>query len=79
MTTSWKEVYSKLRTSGMMQGGKSDETTSNSDADTITSSGTPKFNHRSSLADQEWQMNYIINRRDGLYFLYNEILIQLFN
>jgi len=55
-----------------MQGGRSDETTSNSDADTITSSGTPKFTHRSSLADQEWQMNYIINRRDGLYLSIND-------
>lgn len=75
MTTSWKEVYSKLRTSGMMHGGRSDETTSNSDVDTITSSGTPKSSHRFSLADQEWQMNYIINRRDGLYlFINNESL-----
>lgn len=43
----------------------SDETSVNSDTGT---SGTPNFpnNRRSSFADQEWQMNYIINRKDGL-------------
>ena len=75
MTTSWKEVYSKLRMSGMMNGGRGDETSTNSDADTVTSSGTPNFPHRSSLADQEWQMNYIINRRDGLYSITSHDLL----
>lgn len=64
MTTSWKEVYNKLKNSGMMNGGgRSDETSS--EADTFTSSGTPNIHHRPSL-DAEWQMNYFINRRDGL-------------
>lgn len=70
-STSWKEVYNKLRMNGLINGGAqggrgSDEASSmSSGADTFTS-GTPKYNHRSSLADQEWQMNYYINRRDGL-------------
>lgn len=70
MTTSWKEVYSRLKMNGLVNSGGgrgrgSDEASTNSDADTLTSSGTPKYNPRSS-ADQEWQMNYIINRKDGL-------------
>lgn len=66
--TSWREVYSKLRMNGMITGPGnargSDETSNNSDTG---ASSTPNFpsHHRPSL-DQEWQMNYIINRRDGL-------------
>jgi hypothetical protein len=64
MTTSWKEVYQRIKMNGLASGPRgSDETSTNSDADTVNS--TPKFSHRSSL-DNEWQMNYIINRRDGL-------------
>jgi hypothetical protein len=65
MTTSWKEVINKLKMNGYSasRGSRSD---TNSDADTVTS-GTPQnFNRRASAADSEWQMNYIINRRDGL-------------
>lgn len=66
-TTSWKEVYFKLRNNGMITGPGtrgSDEISISSDTG---ASGTPNFpsHHRPSL-DQEWQMNYIINRRDGL-------------
>lgn len=68
-TTSWREVYSKLRVNGMMAAngnsrGSDDVSVA---SDTGTGHGTPNFpsHHRPSL-DQEWQMNYIINRRDGL-------------
>ena len=49
----------------------SDETMNNSDNDTVTTSSSRNsvfsMTNRNS-ADDEWQMNYIINKRDGLYF-----------
>lgn len=65
MTTSWQDIYSKLKMQGF-RGGSDESTTSNNDESATSHSSTPKFNTRSSL-DNEWQMNYmIINRKDGL-------------
>lgn len=73
MAMPWKDLCSKLKMSGMTgnastaRGGSISSITSTSDFDTAvtTNSSTPQFSR--SLADNEWQMNYmIINRKDGL-------------
>lgn len=75
MTTSWKEICSRMKLSGMTgnaskaRGGSDDSVTSTSDFDTVTTnSSTPQFNNNNRASiDNEWQMNYmIINRKDGL-------------
>lgn len=73
MTTSWKEICTKLKMTGMVgssskaRAGSDDSVTS--DADTVTTnSSTPQLNsNKRASIDNEWQMNYmIINRKDGL-------------
>lgn len=65
MTTSWRKVFAKLKMNGLA-GNKarvgSDEST------TSTNSSTPQFtSHNRFSLENEWQMNYIINSRDGLF------------
>lgn len=63
--TSWKEICTKLKMSGLtgnsrFGGGSDDSATSG----TLSTSSTPQNNNRG--ADNEWQMNYVINKKDGL-------------
>lgn len=46
---------------GRGDGGSDDSATSG----TLTDSSTPQ-NHTRSSAESEWQMNYVINKKDGL-------------
>lgn len=90
MTTSWRDVYERLKMNGLTgareqqrpRGGSDESIISfNSDADTVTSnsSNTPQFaGHNRSSFDNEWQMNYmVINRRDGLKVYKRKKVIEL--